>query len=153
MAVGGAVLQGLGGVIQAGGALRQGEARYQAAEFNARVAEDNARIAKLQSAEEERRLRVQSRKELGRARASISASGVQLEGSPLEVLQESAANAELDALAIRHRGDLTQQAFRREAAIERFRGQNARLNSRFQAAGLLLGAGGSIGGAFAGGGS
>lgn len=152
MAAAGAFMMALGPFVQTAGILNQGEQRYQASDYNARVAESNANAARAQASEEERRARVQSRKELGRARAGYSASGVTLEGSPLDVLEESASNAELDALAIRHQGELKARAFEADATLERYRGKSAKKNAQLAAYGTLLGGAGNIAGSYAGGG-
>lgn len=130
-----------GGAVSAYGQLYQGEASAAAAEFNAQIAEQNAIDSIARAKEEERRHRVMARKQIGDMRASFGASGVAMEGSPLEVMQESAANAELDALSIRHEGEARATAFRNEARLARFGGQTARTAGQIGAVSSLLMAG------------
>ena len=80
------------------------------------------------------------------------ASGVTLEGTPLDVLEETAAEIEVDALNIRRTGQLEYQAGQAEATIERGLGQSALLKGRaarragiFGAIGTGLAGGASLG--------
>lgn len=137
------IAMGAGTLLQTAATLREGAIAQQVGEFNAQSAENNAKMSEYQSREEERRLRVQAKKDIGDARAQIGASGVQLEGSPLDVLQKSASDAELDALTLRHAGAVRAQSFRSQAGLERAQGRNARIGSYLSASGnLLRGAGG-----------
>jgi hypothetical protein len=118
----GAFLVGSGAL----GAWHEGEAGASAAEFNASMADRNAALTKQQSAEEERRARVLGRKQLGSIRSTVGASGISMEGSALDVLEESAANAELDALTIRHSGQMRSQNYEAEGRLERAKARNSR---------------------------
>lgn len=120
------------------GAINEGKSAKIAGDYNARVAEQNAVYSRQQAVEEERRSRVVSRKFLGDMRASYGASGITLEGSALDVLGESAANAELDALTIRSGGEAKYASYQNEAGNERLAGRNALKSSRLKAAGYLI---------------
>lgn len=135
-----------GAITQGVGAIRESRGEAQAAEFNADVAGQNAILARQQAAEEERRVRIQSRKSLGEARAGYGASGVTLEGSPLDVLEESAANAELDALTVRHQGRVKEASFRSQESLYRAQAKSARVGGYLSAASALLSGGGKIAG-------
>lgn len=135
-----------GQAIGAAGNIRQGNAAEAAGEYNAQIAEQNAQATRATAAEEERRLRVSSRKQIGQARANYGASGVQLEGSPLDVLEESAANSELDALTVRHQGEQQARSLEQYATLERFKGKNAQIAGYLGAAGNVASAAGSVGG-------
>jgi hypothetical protein len=130
-----------GGVIGAYGQLQQGQAARQAGEYNAKMAEQNAKFTLEQAAADENQLRAQVRRQLGQSRASIGASGVTMEGSPSEVIEDSAAQAEMDALKIRRQGDMKAWNFRNEAKLQRFQGQQAQTGANYGAVGTLLGAG------------
>jgi hypothetical protein len=131
-------------VLQAAGSIQQGQAARSAANYNAQVAENNAAAARAQAAENARRQRVMNKKALGSIRAGYGASGVTLEGSPLDVLEESAMNAELDALSIEHAGLVRALGFQNDAALERFGGRNASRAGYMGAAAALLGGGARI---------
>jgi hypothetical protein len=138
MAAAALIFTALGTAVQFIGANQQGKAAQAAANYNADIADQNAVLTREQTIEQERRARVESRKQLGLMRANYAASGVDIDGSALDVLEESAATAELDALTIRHGGELQEQAYRSEAAFQRFSGKQARKASRYGASGVLL---------------
>lgn len=124
-----------GAALSAVGSIRGGNAVANAAEYNAQNAEANAQESRQQASEEERRVRVQARKQIGAARANYGASGVTTEGSALDVLEESAANAELDALTVRHQGEMKARNFEQYANMERFKGREAKVAGYLGAAG------------------
>lgn len=135
-----AVLVG-GGAVSAYGQLMQGQAAKQAGEYNAQVAEQNAMLSLQQSKEEERKFRIQARRQVGEIKASYGASGVQLEGSPLDVLEDNVEQMETDAQSIRQNGINRAVAFKNQARLDRFQGEMGLQGSYFSAAGSLLGAG------------
>lgn len=124
--------------IGALGAINEGKAGRAAGEYNAQVAENNAVYSRLQATEEERRSRAVARKFIGDMRSSYGASGITLEGTAMDVLSESAANAELDALTIRQGGEARYAAYSNEARMERIAGKNAMKSAKLRAAGLLI---------------
>lgn len=137
----GAAVIGLGTGLNALGQLEQGQAQQDAAEFNAQIAEQNANEVTKFYGEEERRFRIIARKQLGSARVALGASGIRAEGSPLDVLEESAANAEMEAQSIRYEGEVKRRDYLQQAQAERLRGRAAVRSSRYGAASsLLLGA-------------
>jgi hypothetical protein len=78
-----------------------------------RKAANNAADQAQQAARENaRRQSIEARKRIGLMRANYGASGVAIEGSALDVLEESAANAELDRLTILHGGTLDANRYR-----------------------------------------
>lgn len=133
-----------GGLIQSYGMMREGEAQARASEFNANIAEQNATQAVLQAAQEERRIRTLGRKEIGSMQAGYGASGV-VGGSSIDVLAESLANLELDALNVRYGGESAARNYRNQATYERYRGKEARASAQIGAAATLLAAAASDG--------
>lgn len=127
-----------GTAISAIGAIRAGQAQAAAANYNAQVAERNAFISRDQAAADEQRQRIQARRKLGAMRAAYGASGISLEGSPLDVLEDSAAEAELDALTIRYKGEIGAMGYEAEAGAQRARAQNAKTESYYNAGAALL---------------
>lgn len=128
-------------IIGAIGSVQQGNAAKSAANYNARVAENNATLARQQAAAQEEQHRRLARRQLGQMRAAYGASGVTMEGSPLDILAQSAKDAELDALNIRYGGELKAQGLESEAVLERYRGESAQRAGYMGAAtGLLSGA-------------
>ena len=130
-----------GAVMSAVGAIQQGKAAKNAANYNAAIATNDARIAELQAQAEESRHRRMARKAIGGIRAAYGASGVTLEGTPTDVLYESVANAESDALNIRYGGLLRSQGFMNTAQLDRMQGKNAQTAGYMNAASSLLSGG------------
>lgn len=104
---------------------------FAAAQAQAGAAAQEAAIARRQAAQQERELRRKNRKILGRQRALFAKSGVRPEGTPLLVQEETAAEGELDALNIRHSGDLRSARLLNEARAARLRGRDALLKGVF----------------------
>lgn len=142
-------IQAVGTAFSVMGALSQGQQARQAGEYNAAVARNNALAAKQQAdanaAAQQRKARLQ----LGSMRAGYGASGVGLEGSPLDVIEQSAAMAELDRQNILYGGTLRSQGYESTAGLELMRGENAVTSSYFNAGSTLL-MGASKMGAFTG---
>lgn len=127
-----------GTALEAGGQIYAGNAAGAAADYNAQVARQKAEQTRQAAAEEERRARIQGRKAIGRQRAAFGASGIALGGSALDVLSETASNAELDALTIRHGGAVKAQGFENEATLDEFKGSVARTQGYLGASATIL---------------
>ena len=120
----GSVLSTVGTVVGAVGAIQGGRAEASSAQFNADA-------ARREAASREAAQRAQAQRALGSIRAGVSKSGATMEGTPLAVLSESAANAEIDALNTRYSGQ-------REAALYESRGRNAKTAGYMRAGTSLL---------------
>lgn len=120
----GTALASAGSVIGALGAIGQGRAASDAANYNARLAE-------MEAASKERAQRDASQRQLSGIRASIGKSGATSAGTPLLVLADSAANAEIDALNTRYGGAL-------QSSIYRAGGADARRAGTIRAGASLL---------------
>lgn len=106
------------------GQLSAGNAAKSTADFNAQKTIEEATIQESQQ-------RQQDLRTLSRAKAVVGSSGVEMSGSPLDVLAESARQAELNALIIRRGGAL-------DAQSQEIAGTNAQKSSRINAVGTLL---------------
>lgn len=121
----------IGGTVMQASAMRaQGKAESAAAEFNARSAEQEA-------AAKESLIRQEAARRMGTIRSQIGKSGATTAGTPLLVLAESAANAEIDALNAQYTGQ-------RQAALYRAGGANAKAQGRVMAGASLLSGMGKI---------
>lgn len=120
------------------GAISQGRQEKKAAEYNAAVARNNAIAARQQAAANAQAQDREARRRIGAARAGYGASGVALEGSPLDIIEQSAMEAELDRQNILYAGDLKAQGFENTAELERSRGKNAMTGAIFKAGSSLL---------------
>ena len=129
--------------VAAVAAVSQAQSARSAAKHNAAIAERNALLSRRQAAMNEAAQRKDAYRAMGRIRAGYSAAGVTLEGTPLDVLEDSAAEAELDALNIRYKGELSAIGYQGEAGLQRMRAKSALSTGVFNAGtALLAGAGG-----------
>lgn len=127
-----------GAGVQAIGQYQQAKSEAQWHEYNAKVAEMNAIAAKQQAEYEEQKHRRETERILSRQRALYGKAGVRLEGSPLLVMEETAAEAEMDALAIRRGGYIQSERYKSEAGIERMKAQSTRRAGAYKAGTTLL---------------
>lgn len=114
------------------GRAAQAEAETEAAwqEYNARVAEGEARLREQQAAVQTGDARRQAQQTQARQRAQIAASGLATTGTPLEVMNETAANLERSILEVSRRGAMEAQQFRSQAGINLFQAETAKLRGR-----------------------
>ena len=134
----GLIVSAAGTVTQAIGGIAAGNAKADAEKYNAAQAEANAKIVQEQTAQEEQKVRIMGRRALGSIRAAYGASGVTMEGSPLDVLAMSAANAEQDALNVRKAGEQKANMLYEDARMGRKSAEFAQTSGYMAAAGALL---------------
>lgn len=123
--------------VSSAGQLYSGYQQSKAASYNAKV-QEQAAVAAEQKAEYDEtahRQRVQSI--LSSQRALYGKSGVELTGSPLLVLEDTAKQGEMDALAIRYGGDVEAAQQRSGAALSKMQSSSALTSG-------VLGAGSSL---------
>lgn len=140
----GAGLMSIGTLIGAYGQFQEGETRSDIARQNKQVALQLAEDARLRGAIEEQRQREISGQVLGTQRARLAGSGVDISsGSALDILMDTAASAELDALAIR--ANAAREAYGYQVQAENFRQESKlyRRAGRLGAVSTLLSGGGS----------
>lgn len=124
--------------LQAVGNIQQANAESSAAQFNAQVADQNENLALSQAKERQDRLRRSFAREQGALRAGFGKAGVSLEGSPLEVLENSAREAALEIETAGFEGLLQARGFRNESTLERSRAKNAKTRGVIGAGTALL---------------
>lgn len=138
------ILLGISTAMSVVGALKQGSAGEAASRIQQQQAQKNADLSIQQSAEDERVFRIGLRKQLGEARAAQGASGLQLGGTANEMIAESAAMGEMDALKIRHAGELRALGYKTDAQLSGMRADSYGSGKYLSAAGYLLGGAGSM---------
>lgn len=148
-----AAASAVSGVIGALGAIQAANAQAAAAEYNARIQERNAIIADQNrkqaietseiAASDKRR---ENRRVLASMRAAYGTSGLELVGSPLDVLEDTAVEQELDTQRIRYEGRLRARegaiqmlGLREDATLSRMEGKAAKTAGYIGAAGQLVG--------------
>jgi hypothetical protein len=136
--IAGLVIAGISAAVAAGGAVYSGVQQSNAADYNAAVAEQDALAANDRAKSEEDAHRESIRRILATQRALYGKSGLSMEGSPLLVMEDTAAQGELDALTIRYGGDIAAAKGRSSANLSRMQGGAAKTASYFQAGSTLL---------------
>lgn len=147
----GAVIGAAGTAFGAVAAKQQASQQAALANANAQATARDAMFARDQAAFNEARSREQASRVAGRQRAGIGASGVDFSGSPLDLLQETAIQSELDAQSIRRTGEFRAQGLDFQAEGDQYRANayraqgNTALTSGMISAGSQLASG--LGGA------
>jgi len=129
----------MGTLVQAMGAKQSGDAQEKQSRYNRLMALRNAREAREKGLKDESIFRTQATRSLGDMRASYAASGVNFEGSALDVYAESVANVERDALEIKHGSELRARAYESDAYLEGEQGRNARRAGQFGMLSAVMG--------------
>lgn len=145
--VGGSIMSGIGqanaAAANAKAAQANAAATRQAGEAAARQAQVNADIQAQVTRENERRMRVRQEKLLASQEVGYAKSGVMLEGTPLEVMADTAAQTELDILQERWKGNIAEQNLRQGARTTLY---NSEIEAgRWESRGALFEAEGSRG--------
>ena len=131
-------LAAAGTAVSAIGQASAGANAQSAANLNAQEAVNSANNTLESGKIAESQQRYQDRLVLAQQRASYGASGVTLEGSPMDVMTESARQAELAALETRRNYRLQAQQILEGAQSDVISGQNAKTASEFGVASTLL---------------
>lgn len=109
------------------GTLSAAQAQAEALRYSAAVGQAEAQQARISGEFEAAQLREQARMNLARSRAAAGASGVMLEGSPLEALAYSATQYELDALAALYGAETIARGREAGSALARFQAGRTQL--------------------------
>lgn len=128
------VLSGVAIGAPIAGGIAQGRALEQQAGAQAAASRFNAQQSRQQGAAEAARIRRAGRRELSRQRTLVGASGVRLEGSPLDVIAANAAEIEREATEAEIAG-------RNTAALDEANARNAKRAGRVGAGTALLSGG------------
>lgn len=141
-----------GGIQASQGAQQQASATAEAGRFNALAYENaalaadrNKHIARDKATLEAKDQRVKNRAVQGQIRAAYGASGLAIDGSPLDVLEATAVEQELDVDKILYRGDIEALgeddralSFRTQAMLARMGASNAQTAGSYASATALL---------------
>jgi hypothetical protein len=157
----------IGGVVSAMGAIQQGKAQADAANYQAQVARNNEIIALQQAAytrqegaAKAQQQDLQSAQLIGKQKATLGASGVDIEsGSPLEIQASQASLARLDALTVQSNAERKAWGFdveatnqKAQAGLYHMQAANAKKAATLAAFSSLLGGFGKFAGKWSGGG-
>lgn len=113
----------------------QAQANYQAevARNNAKRAQQNADNTRQEGIEEARLQRMKNLQKVGSQQAALAANGIDVsQGTALDIVEDTAAMGELDALTTRYNAETKAQAYEAEASnfnnqanLDVYAGQNA----------------------------
>lgn len=139
------------GVIGAVGAIQSANAAKASANYNAQVQENNAKVAERnrimsldQSESEATAKNREVRRTLSTIRANYGKSGMDMAGSALDVLEDSALEGAQDVQMIRYQGDLRAQGYSDEAISQRNGATLSRMNAKSQSSAGIIGAASSL---------
>lgn len=138
MAAYGGYISAASAAMTAVSAISQAQQQKAASKYNEKVAENQAIASRQQAASNAEMQRRSAAKKVGSMQAAYAASGVSVEGSALDVLEESARNAELDRQNILYGGELRAMGSESTAALEKSRASNAMTSGYLSAAGSLF---------------
>lgn len=124
--------------MAAASAVQQSKAQAKAAKFNAAVSDRNAVAARQQASADVEAFRQQTTLREGSLLAGYGASGVAEEGSPLDVLGMSAANAKRDELMIQYKGELAGMGYQDTGSLNRMQAEQAQEGGYYQASSSIL---------------
>jgi len=125
-------------LVSGAGSLVQGQDANTAGNYNARMLAMQAHTAQSQALADEQTQRRQAREVLGEQAASLAQAGGGYGGTTAGVIDQSAVNAELDALNIRYGGTMKASGLLAQAAAARYAGKAGRTQSYFLAGSDLL---------------
>jgi HD superfamily phosphodiesterase len=138
-------------VVGAAGAISSSKAQAasyksqaEANNYNATVNRDNANAAMNAASANELAQRRTNAQRLGAMRAQIGSNGGGFVGTNLELADQDAATAELDALDTRYRGQMQARGLLAEANLDDFQAKAARLNASSATTAGYYGAASSI---------
>ena len=131
--VAGGVMGGINSYQQ--GKAQQAQYNYQAQvnQQNAKIAQENAAMERQQGIEEARLQRIKASQVIGSQKTAMAANGVDItQGTALDVIEDTAAMGELDALQTRYNYERKAQAYEVQAGnyqnqgnLDIIAGQNA----------------------------
>lgn len=128
-----------GSFMQAGQQSAAGQAQANAANYNASVAQMNANASMQAAYADKQQQDRENRSRLETVRSKYLASGVELEGTPLMVLEEEVVQGALESDKILHRGKVQAANYQNQANLQRYQGETALSASSSQSSGTILG--------------
>jgi hypothetical protein len=130
LAAAGAGVAAVSSIQQGNQAYASQKSEQYARESNSQLLQMNASAAGQQAAAREALLRRRAASMQGEARAGIASTGTAISGSNLGLLEQSAQEAELDALTIRYEGEMERRGLMAQAAQEAYQARAAGKNAK-----------------------
>jgi hypothetical protein len=139
-----AAVSAVGAIQQGAAAAAQGRSQQQAQQYNAVVKQQNAELARQQAGAREEQQRRGARQILGQQRAALAQAGIGMTGSALDIEEQSAVRAEMDALTIAYEGELQAKGLLASAQQDLFQGEAALAAGRNAQTASYISAGASL---------
>lgn len=128
-----------GTAISAGGQIMSGMQANQAAKYNAAVARNEAEQARKVGQINESLARDDLRRELGRQRAHLARSGVNLAaGSALDLGQDAGQASFMELQSVRTGAESRARSFESDATLSRLEGRRALMSGAIGAVGTMV---------------
>ena len=141
----------VGGGLQALSMVQEGRAARETGAAQAAIAERNALLAERQAEAEQQAAAAEAKIQreageelLARQRALFAKGGVELRGTPLSVVVDTAEKLEADRLTILREGAITAAQRKGQADVLRLQGRAAKARGRATGRASVLAAGGTI---------
>ena len=125
-------------IASAGSAVYSAQEKKKTAAYTAQLAEEAGEESKAMAGLEAERHKDRIKRLRATQRASYAKSGVKLEGSPLEVLADTQAQADLDEMIIRRGGQVEASAYAQKGMFARRAGKSAATAGYIKAGSSLL---------------
>ena len=139
-----AAVSAVGAIQQGMAAQAQAKSAQDAANYNATIKRQQAASELQQSGAREEQQRRGARQVLGQQRAALAQAGIGMGGSSLDIEEQSADRAELDALTMRYEGDLRAKGLLAAAEGAEYEGRAAISAGKNAMTGAYLSAGASL---------
>ena len=127
-----------GTVVSAYSAYQQGKMQKQLNEYNAQIAENNAILASQKYEIDKKDQLRRYRRLVGDQRVSFAKSGVMMEGSAIDIMEESALSNAWELAKMKYNADVEKAGYQASATKSRFVGESAYYAGKMNAASTLL---------------
>ena len=127
-----------GTVVSAYSAYQQGKMQRDLNNYNAQIAENNKILAEQKYALDLKEHQKRYRRLLGKQRVSYAKSGVAIEGSAIDVIEEGAIDSAWQVAIMKYNRDVKKAGYTASATRSRFVGDSAYYTAKWNTAGTLL---------------
>jgi hypothetical protein len=117
---------------------QQGKTQQKILERNAKQRELDAATRQKETLAQAREKRIENRKLLARKMVGFGGRGLELEGTPLDILAEDAAYLERGAIEIERFGEKDYLSMVTQAGMDRYKGKSVARAGRLGAAGTVM---------------
>lgn len=129
----------IGAAISAVGTIASAAAQSASYKAQAQYAERQSQMALQQGAYESGRMRDRTTRQIANMRAQYLSSGIALEGSPADVIADSATQASLDEQAVKYSAQVRSDNYAFEGRLARANAKSAMMGGFLGAAGAIVG--------------